>query len=157
MSAKEQFLKKLHSRNPPHGSFNNKAQADIAAFRQAMMQLQDDIGEWLEGTGIELKSFSVSLIELLSSESPFSIHGMSLHYENRVIRFTPVFLYGHGVTGCVEVILVAGGESSVLCRLFMRSTESSDWTYAFVNHSAGQRAAFGEDAFFEVITPLLPV
>jgi hypothetical protein len=33
MSAKEQFLKKLHSRNAPQGErFNNKAQADIAAF-----------------------------------------------------------------------------------------------------------------------------
>lgn len=155
MSAKEQFLKKLHSRNAPQGSFNNKAQADIAAFRQAMMQLQDNVGEWLEGTGIESRTFTVSLVELLTSEGAFSIHGMTLHYENKVIKFTPAFLYGQGVTGCVDVHLVVGGQNFDICRLFMRSAESAGWTYTRLSNFSGQRSTFDEEAFFTVISPLV--
>lgn len=157
MSAKARFLQKLQDTRAQAGHYATKGLADMAEFRRCLGELRENTEAWLAGTGICIADGQCTLTEMLISNAAFPIPCFALHYENREVKFTPLFLYGQGVTGCVEVTLVAGGESSVLCRLFMRSTESSDWTYAFVNHSAGQRAAFGEDAFFEVITPLLPV
>ncbi|WP_157032539.1 hypothetical protein [Erwinia typographi] len=72
------------------------------------------------------------------------------------MKFTPAFLYGQGVTGCVDVTLVITGEVRALCRLFMRTAESQYWTYTPANLTCGQRQTLDEEAFFTVIAPLLP-
>ena len=121
MSAKERFLKKLQDSQPRTGSFENKGQADIAEFRQRITLLQENIEEWLEGTGIRVESTTVSLVECLIGGKSFSIPGIRLTYEDSQVTFTPVFLYGQGVTGCVETSLCTQGRVTVLCRLFMRA------------------------------------
>jgi len=156
MSAKARFLQKLQDAQPSANNYATTGLADMAEFRQRLDKLRDNIETWLAGTGIHIADVQCTLTEILISNTAFPISCFALHYENRVVKFTPVFLYGQGVTGCVEVTLVVGGQSSALCRLFMRSAERSDWTYAFINKSAGQRSAFGEDAFFTVIDDLLP-
>lgn len=94
MSAKERFLKKLQDKQPGRNVFENRAQADIAEFQQQMNQLQEKMETWLTGTGIQTQSTSVSLVELLIGGKTFSIPGIQLQYENRMVKFTPVFLYG---------------------------------------------------------------
>ena len=155
MSAKEQFLKKLHSKQPPEGCFRNQAQADIAEFRQSMVQLQDDISKWLEGTGIEIRSFTVSLNELLISEGAFALTGVALCYGDRIIKFAPAFLYGQSVTGCVDVTLYHGVNPQLIYRLFMRSSDGPFWTYSRLEGQAGHRRPFDEEAFFSMIGSLL--
>ncbi|WP_312628999.1 hypothetical protein [Scandinavium sp.] len=155
MSAKEQFLKKLQSMQAPAGCFKNQAQADIAEFRQSMVQLQDNIGEWLEGTGIEIRSFTVSLNELLISEGAFTLTGVALCYGNRIIKFTPAFLYGQSVTGCVDVTLYHGVKPQLIYRLFMRSSDGPFWTYSIHEGQAGHRRPFDEETFFSMIGCLL--
>ncbi|QMR43055.1 hypothetical protein [Klebsiella aerogenes] len=156
MSAKARFLQKLQDAQPSANNYATKGLADMAEFRQRLGELRENIETWLAGTGIRIADVQCTLTEILISSAAFPITCFALHYENRIVKFTPVFLYGQGVTGCVEVTLVGGGKSSVLCRLFMRSAERSDWSYAFINKSAGQRSSFGEDAFFAVLDALLP-
>lgn len=156
MSAKARFLQKLqdkHSRTDPNAS---KGQADLAAFCQRLGALQESIETWLAETGITLINRHCALTEMLISNSAFTVPCFELHYENREVKFTPVFLYGQGVTGCVDVTLVASKQASALCRLFMRSAESPNWTYTPAREPGGQRVAFDEEAFFTVIAPLLP-
>lgn len=156
MSAKARFLQKLQDAQPQACTYATKGLADMAEFRLRLGELRKNIETWLAGTGIHIVDIQCTLTEMLISNVAFPIPSFALHYESRVVKFTPVFLYGQGVTGCVEVTLVVGGKSTALCRLFMCSAERSDWTYAFINKSAGQRSAFGEDAFFAVLDALLP-
>ncbi|KAB8310436.1 MULTISPECIES: hypothetical protein [Rahnella] len=155
MSAKERFLKKLQDKQPGRNVFENRAQADIAEFQQQMSQLQEKMETWLTGTGIQTQSTSVSLVELLIGGKTFSIPGIQLQYENRMVKFTPVFLYGQGVTGCVEASLCGEGIPTSLCRLFMRSTEQNHWTWRPAGWSTQPGGVFSEDVFFNMIEGLL--
>ncbi len=156
MSAKERFLKKLQDSQPRSGSFDNKGQADIAEFRQRMSELHENMEEWLTDTGIRLESTSVSLVECLIGGKSFSVPGIQLQYEDRKVKFTPVFLYGQGVTGCVEASLCTQGGVTVLCRLFMQAGENRHWTWRPANAFTGPGGTFDEDAFFELVGRLLP-
>ena len=156
MSAKERFLKKLQDSQPRTGSFENKGQADIAEFRQRISLLQENMEEWLEGTGIRIEGTTISLVECLMGGKSFSVPGIRLFYEDRQVKFTPVYLYGQGVTGCVEASLCIQGRVTVLCRLFMRAGENRDWTWRPANPFTGPERAFSEDAFFALIEGLLP-
>ena len=156
MSAKERFLKKLQDAQPLCGALENKGQADIAEFRLRMSQLQETMEAWLDGTGIRIESTAVSLVECLIGGRVFSVPGIQLHYENRRVSFTPAFLYGQGVTGCVDVSLCTEGSVNPLCRLFMRTGENRDWTWRPAGNSTSPGGAFSEDAFFGMVESLLP-
>lgn len=156
MSAKARFLQKLQDARPQASSHATKGLADMAEFRQRLGELRENIETWLAGAGIHIADTQCLLTEILISNAAFPIPCFALHYENRVIKFTPVFLYGQGVTGCVEATLIVGEQSSALCRLFMRSAESAEWTCTSACKPAGRRAAFDEDTFFAVIDALLP-
>ncbi|MDW8845551.1 hypothetical protein SD961_06500 [Erwinia sp. MMLR14_017] len=156
MSAKSQFLKKLQSRQIAPASFSSKSQIDIATFRLRMEQLQEQMDEWLVGTGLNMEKLTVPVTDLLVEGGAFNISAIVLSYENRAIKFLPIFLYSQGVTGGVEITLHAGGGVTTLGRLFMRAGNVSDWT--FNPHSTLPRAGriFDEDTFFRLITSLLP-
>jgi hypothetical protein len=156
MSAKAQFLKKLQDQQPRRRDFDSKSEADIADLRLRMGELQETMDTWLTDTGIRLESHDVMLSDLLVGGKTFTVAALSLHYDNRAIKFTPVFLYGQGVTGCVEVTLCVPGRITPVYRLFMRSSENSDWTCSPVGIPGARRSAFGEEAFFEIIAGLLP-
>jgi hypothetical protein len=98
MSAKARFLKKLQEQHPRSVAFDTKAEADIATFRQRISQLQESMETWLNGTEIRTEATTTSLIEFLIGGSTFSVPGITLHYGKRSIGFTPIFLYGQGVT-----------------------------------------------------------
>lgn len=108
-----------------------------------------------EGDDISLECTSVPLTDLLVDSRAFEIPGIQLHYEKRTIKFTPLFLYGQDVTGCVEVSLCADGRLIPLSRLFMRSGKSTDWTYTLSGGSSWSRCDFGEEAFFMMLDGLL--
>ncbi|MCS2164192.1 hypothetical protein [Scandinavium manionii] len=154
MSAKAQFLQKLQDQQPRRATFDTKAETDIAAFRQRISLLHESMDEWLAGTEIRTEATATSLIEFLIGGTAFSIPGITLHYAQRSIRFTPIFLYGQGVTGCIEVCLPADGKP--LYRLFMRSGEQDNWTWCPAGMQNGNPARFDEEAFFTMIAPLLP-
>ncbi|MBB1199804.1 hypothetical protein EGM70_05750 [Enterobacteriaceae bacterium 89] len=153
MSAKDRFLQKLQDNKARNGPFASKHEADIAEFRTRMAQLQEEVEQWLTGTGISVEGTSVSLVELLAGSETFSVPGFTLRYENRTIRFAPVFLYGQGVTGCVEVSLLKSGKVMPLQRLFMRSESHSSWTCSAPDSLS--RTSFSEDAFFAMIEELV--
>jgi len=156
MSAKAQFLKKLQAQRPRSTAFDTKAEADIATFRQRISLLQESMETWLVGTEIRTEATAISMIEFLIGGSAFSVPGIALHYAQRSIQFSPVFLYGQGVTGCIEVCLTADGKISPLYRLFMRCGEQDNWTWCPAGAQNGNPARFDEEAFFTMIAPLLP-
>lgn len=156
MSAKSQFLKKMQDQHPRNETFDTKAEADIAAFRQRIIQLQGSIETWLNGMDIRTEATTISLIEFLIGGSAFSVPGITLHYGKRSIRFTPIFLYGRGVTGCIEVCLYASDVVCPLYRLFMRSGEQNGWTGCPAGVLSGNPGRFDEETFFTIIIPLLP-
>ncbi|QMM55222.1 hypothetical protein HVX06_22070 (plasmid) [Enterobacter sp. RHB15-C17] len=156
MSAKAQFLKKLQDQQSRRRDFDSKSEADIAGWRLRMGELQENMDAWLTDTGISIASHDVALSDLLVGRKTFNVPALSLHYDDREIKFTPVFLYGQGATGCVEVSLCVLGRVAPQFRLFMRCSESLDWTCSPVGVPGARRSAFSEDAFFEMITGLLP-
>jgi len=156
MSAKEKFLQKLKAQRPRSGEYKNRGLADIAEFRQRMGLLHEEMESWLRETGIGIASVPVSLTELLVGAEAFSVPGIMLRFDKRMMKFTPVFLYGQGVTGCVEVTVCVDGNATPLCRLFMRSGNDVNWTGKPAGASAGSRHSFGEDEFFTLLEHLLP-
>lgn len=156
MSVKSQFLEKLQTRQPAPVSFTSKTQADIAEFRLRMAQLQEQIEAWLVGTGLNVEAFTVSVTDLLVGGGAFEVQGIILRYENRAITFTPLFLYGQGVTGCVAVNLCAGGNESPLCRLFMRAGRHDEWCCTRLDTLSGPVRELDEETFFATLEGLLP-
>lgn len=153
MSAKMQFLTKLQARKEPLRGSKNRNQADIAEFSLRMEQLQEQFSGWLTGTGVTPELSDVLLSDLLVEGRVFKVPGISLCYENRMIKFTPLFLYAQGVTGGVEVSLHAESTVTMLGRLFMRAGHVKHWTFTQQN---GAVCTFDEEVFFEVIAGLLP-
>lgn len=156
MSAKAQFLKKLQASQTGLSQPTSRGQADMAEFRQRMIQLQETIEGWLEQTGIRVESTEVPLVELLLGAGAFRISGIRIHYQERLVTFTPSFLYGQGVTGCVDITLYAQGDRRSLGRLFMRSCDAPDWTYMPSVSPGSRRVTFCEPVFFELLDSLLP-
>lgn len=153
MSAKMQFLTKLQARKEPLRGSKNRNQADIAEFRLRMEQLQEQFSGWLTGTGVAPELSDVLLSDLLVEGRVFKVPGISLCYEDRMIKFTPLFLYAQGVTGRVEVSLHAESTVTALGRLFMRAGHVKHWTFTQQN---GPVCTFDEEVFFDVIAGLLP-
>jgi hypothetical protein len=63
-----------------------------------MGQLQETMERWLTDTGISAEAVSVLLVEFLIGGRAFNVPGIHLRYENRMMKFTPVFLYGQGLS-----------------------------------------------------------
>ncbi|HAV1831685.1 TPA: hypothetical protein JG914_004527 [Enterobacter hormaechei subsp. steigerwaltii] len=154
MSAKARFLNKLQDHKARN--FDNRADADIAAFRQRVSQLQDTMESWLGGTQIRINTFSTSVVEFLIGGGAFSISGIELCYQQQSIRFKPVFLYGLGVTGCVEASLCRAGLNNPLYCLFMRNEYQDTWSWLPAGTISRQSSLFDEETFFMMIEPLLP-
>ncbi|WP_330985508.1 MULTISPECIES: hypothetical protein [Enterobacterales] len=155
MTAKAQFLKKLQEQKSRKGASTGSNQADITEFRQRIGELQENMEAWLAGTGIGIESTAVSLIEYLIGGKAFNVPGILLRYENKTVEFTPVFLYGQGVTGCMEVIFCADRNSTSAYRLFMRSSENTRWTWGPTGPGWMPRCEFNEDVFFDMVSRLL--
>lgn len=156
MSVKSQFLKKLQTRQPAPASFVSKSQADIAEFRLRIGQLQEQMDEWLMDTGLNVEPFTASVTDLLVKGGPFEIVGILLRYDDRVVKFVPVFLYGQGVTGCVEITFHNGRLVTPLGRLFMRSGMVKNWTFTPPGALSRLGQSFDESTFFNLIFALLP-
>ena len=155
MLAKTLFLKKLQAQQATAGDVNSKSGADIAAFRSEMAQLQENIAGWLFDTGIAPESSLNRVSDSLIPGGSFSVQGITLRYEKRAITFTPLFLYGHGVTGCVELSLHADGKTIPLSRLFMRAGKYSNWCCTRVGSLSLPEHAFDEEIFFGILDTLL--
>lgn len=156
MSLKSQFIKKLQTRPSAPASSVSKSQTDIAEFRLRITQLQDQMDTWLAGTGLNVETRSVSVTDLLVKGGGFEIDGITLCYDDRSVKFMPVFLYGQGVAGCVEVTFHTGGHVTSLGRLFMRSGTASDWTFTLPGALSRSGKSFDESTFFGLILALLP-
>ncbi len=156
MSVKSQFLKKMRARRSIPVSFSSKSQVDIAEFRLRMTQLQEQMDAWLVDTGLNVEAFTVSVTDLLVEGGAFEISGIILRYDDRAVKFTPVFLYGQGGTGCVDATFNNGEEVIPQGRLFMRSATANNWTFAPPGFLAQTGQHFDESAFFGLILALLP-
>ncbi|MGX5100590.1 hypothetical protein [Enterobacter cloacae] len=156
MSIKSQFLKKLQARQAAPALPGSKSQMDIAEFRLRMEQLQTQMDEWLTGTGLNVEPLTVSVPDLLVEGGAFDISGIVLRYDSRVVKFMPIFLYGQGVAGCVEVCFCSGENVISQGRLFMRVGGVSNWIYTPPDTSPQAGQPFDEGFFFGLILSLLP-
>lgn len=156
MSVKSQFLERLQARQPAPASSLNKTQADIAEFRLRMTQLQEQMDAWLVGTGLNVETLSTSVMDLLVDGGAFEIAALVLRIDDRFVTFVPAFLYGQGVTGCVEATFHDGRHTTSLGRLFMRSGMVNNWTFIPPGALSPSGQGFDESTFFGLILALLP-
>ncbi len=152
MSAKERFLQKLQPLPPV--PFSARVKADILEFGQRLEQLQKMMDSWLVGTGIKTTRQPVSLVDLLAGRAAFSLPRITVIYDQRKMLFTPVFLYGHGVTGGIEVALSAEGSMTTTGRLYMKAGAQKAWSFTLNNSTTPERLT--EEAFFSLIESLIP-
>lgn len=156
MSVKSQFLEKLQLRQSAPALSVSKSQADIAEFRLRMTQLQEQMDAWLVGTGLNVETLSTSGMDLLVDGGAFDIAAFVLRIDDRSVKFVPAFLYGQGVTGCVETAFYDGGLITPLGRLFMRSETVNNWTFSPPGALSRSGQSFDESTFFNLILALLP-
>ena len=91
MSVKSQFLEKLQAREPAPILSTSKTQADIAAFRLRMVQLQEQMDAWLVGTGLNVETFIVSVTDLLAADGTFELVAITLRYDDRSVNLSRYF------------------------------------------------------------------
>ncbi|WP_447088796.1 hypothetical protein ACOTR2_02095 [Enterobacter asburiae] len=156
MSVKSQFLDKLQTRQSAPASSVSKSQADIAEFCLRMTQLKEQMDVWLEGTGLSVEAYSTSVTDLLVENGTFEITALALRIDDRSVKFVPAFLYGQGVTGCVEATFHDGRYTTSLGRLFMRSGRVNNWTFTPSGALCPSGQGFDESTFFGLILALLP-
>ncbi|WP_275257276.1 hypothetical protein [Citrobacter koseri] len=156
MSVKSQFLEKLQTRQSAPASSVSKSQTDIAEFRLRMAQLQEQMDAWLVGTGLNVETNNTPVTDLLVEGGTFEITALVLRIEDRSVKFVPAFLYGQGVTGCVEVNFHDGRHTTSLGRLFMRSGMVNNWTFIPPGVLSSPGQGFDESTFFGLILALLP-
>lgn len=156
MSVKSQFLEKLQTRQSAPASSVSKSQTDIAEFRLRMAQLQEQMDAWLVGTGLNVETVSTSVTDLLVEGRVFDIATLVLRIDDRSVKFVPAFLYGQGVTGCVEATFHDGRYTTSLGRLFMRSGTVNNWTFVPPGALSSSGQGFDESTFFGLILALLP-
>ncbi|WP_050861778.1 hypothetical protein [Enterobacter kobei] len=156
MSVKSQFLDKLQTRQSAPASSVSKSQADIAEFCLRMTQLKEQMDVWLEGTGLSVEAYSTSVTDLLVEGGAFNITALVLRIDDRSVKFVPAFLYGQGVTGCVEATFHDGRYTTSLGRLFMRSGRVNNWTFTPSGALCPSGQGFDESTFFGLILALLP-
>ena len=156
MSVKSKFPEKLQTRQSASALSVGKSQTDIAEFCQRMVQLQEQMDAWLEGTGLSVEAYSTSVTDLLVEGGAFDIASLVLRIDDRSVKFVPAFLYGRGVTGGVEVIFHNGGLVTPLGRLFMRSGTVNNWTFVPPGALSPSGQGFDESTFFGLILALLP-
>ncbi|MEB2420599.1 hypothetical protein [Citrobacter sp. R-1.5.2] len=156
MSVKSQFLEKLQTRQSAPAASVSKTQADIAEFCLRMTQLQEQMDAWLESTGLSVEAYSTSVTDLLVEGRVFDIDALVLRIDDRSVKFVPVFLYGQGVTGCVEATFHNGRLVTPLGRLFMRSGTVNNWTFTPPGALSPSGQSFDESIFFGLILALLP-
>lgn len=156
MSVKSQFLDKLQARQSAPASSVSKSQADIAEFCLRMTQLKEQMDVWLEGTGLSVEAYSTSVTDLLVENGTFEITALALRIDDRSVKFVPAFLYGQGVTGCVEATFHDGRYTTSLGRLFMRSGRVNNWTFTPSGALCPSGQGFDESTFFGLILALLP-
>ncbi|EPC9790279.1 hypothetical protein ACR3Z7_003406 [Klebsiella variicola] len=156
MSVKSQFLDKLQTRQSAPASSVSKSQADIAEFCLRMTQLKEQMDVWLEGTGLSVEAYSTSVTDLLVENGTFEITALVLRIDDRSVKFVPAFLYGQGVTGCVEATFHDGRYTTSLGRLFMRSGRVNNWTFTPSGALCPSGQGFDESTFFGLILALLP-
>ncbi|WP_320741283.1 hypothetical protein [Enterobacter sp. 166D1] len=156
MSVKSQFLDKLQTRQSAPASSVSKSQADIAEFCLRMTQLKEQMDVWLEGTGLSVEAYSTSVTDLLVENGTFEINALALRIDDRSVKFVPAFLYGQGVTGCVEATFHDGRYTTSLGRLFMRSGRVNNWTFTPSGALCPSGQGFDESTFFGLILALLP-
>lgn len=156
MSVKSQFLQKLRERQSAPEHFSSKSQADIALFRLRMDLLYQQMDSWLAESGLIPETQTVLVSDLLADSRVFELHEISVSYEQRIVRFTPLFLYGQGVTGCTEVTLNAEGGMTSLGRLFMQTGHPGGWVFNPQSTLTRSGLIFDEEAFFRLIACLLP-
>lgn len=111
---------------------------------------------WLVGTGLNVETLSTSVMDLLVEGGAFEIDALVLRIDDRSVKFVPVFLYGQGVTGCVEVTFHNGRLMTPLGRLFMRSGTVNNWSFTPAGTLSRPGRRFDESAFFNLILVLLP-
>lgn len=155
MSVKSQFLDKLQARQPAPASSVSKTQADIAEFRLRMAQLQEQMDAWLVGTGLNVETHNTPVTDLLVEGGAFDITALVLRIDDRSVKFVPAFLYGQGVTGCVEATFHNGGLVTPLGRLFMRSGTVNNWSFTPAGALSLSALGFDESTFFGLIIALL--
>ena len=126
--------------------------------------LSDDGGEEnVQLTFQSMKDFTpeqvaaqIYVLDLLVEGGAFDISGIVLRYGNRAVKFMPIFLYGQGVAGCVEVTFFSGYSSISQGRLFMRVGSVYDWIFTPPDTSPQSGQLFDEGVFFGLILALLP-
>ncbi|HDH0696935.1 TPA: hypothetical protein PIP11_000627 [Klebsiella aerogenes] len=156
MSVKSQFLEKLQTRQSAPASSVSKSQVDIAEFRLRMAQLQEQMDAWLVGTGLNVETLNAAVTDLLVEGGRFDIVALVLRIDDRSVKFVPAFLYGQGVTGCVEATIHNEGLVTPLGRLFMRSGTVNHWTFIPPGTLSPSGQGFDESTFFGLILALLP-
>lgn len=156
MSVKLHFLQKLREQQSAPENSTSKSQADIALFRQRMEQLYQQMDSWLAGSGLILQTQAVLVTDLLADSRVFELSDISVGYQQRIVRFTPLFLYGQGVKGCTEVTLQAEGGMTSLGRLFMRAGNPCGWIFNPQTTATQPGTIFDEEAFFRLMACLLP-
>ncbi|MBT2092358.1 type VI secretion system lipoprotein TssJ [Enterobacter bugandensis] len=114
-----------------------------------MQLLQDD-------TGLNVSTVSASVSDLLVEGGAFEISGIVLRYDGRAVKFMPIFLYGQGVAGCVEVTFCSGENVISQGQLFMRVGRGSDWIFTPPDTPSRSGQLFDEGIFFGLILALLP-
>lgn len=102
------------------------------------------------------RSLNTTVTDLLVEGGKFDIATLVLRIDDRSVKFVPTFLYGQGVTRCVEATFHKRGLVTPLGRLFMRYGMVNKWTLLRQGLYPVMGRFLMKARFFGLILALLP-
>lgn len=160
MSARERFFKKVQQ-NKVLPRNEGPVEADIRAFCQRMDELSEQIGEWLEGAGIDivlsrkyLSDLSTVGVSLNSGASRYEVTTIRLENGLRSVSITPEQLYKCGEKGCATLTVDVPDRPAGKQTLFLSMAPDEGWFIRGEHQNYRNRVLLTEENFFQAIDSL---
>lgn len=166
MSAKDAFFQKIQDNKAAQQSQEDKVRQDIQNFRTGMVQLTQQIQQWLDGSGVEVTITDIdfqdetliTMEERIRNLSHYSNVIMKIKNNNKTAVISPLGVYGGGAIGWASLIIDNPSQAPRQEKYILRmSDEDNTWSIRQDRTPMGnmlENIQLTEDIFFQVISSL---
>lgn len=166
MSAKNAFFQKIQENKATQQSQEEKVKQDIQKFRTGMVQLTQQIQQWLDGSGVEVTVADISfqddtlitMEERIRNLSYYTNVIMKIKNNNKTATISPLGVYGGGAVGWASLLIDNPSQAPRQEKYILRmSGEDNTWSIRQDRTPTGsmlENIQLTEEIFFQVISSL---
>ncbi|KKW49276.1 hypothetical protein XB02_18975 [Pantoea ananatis] len=166
MQIRDAFFESMNKKDGPEEIHAERVRKDIAAFRTGLAELTENIGRWMQGTGIKTAFTETTLYDDTVTQFPenradgsYVVPRLSLTKGKKIAVIKAEWLYGFGVTGCVSLTTLAPRRlpQHAGFLIYMRTSEQqkAGWTIVRDNMLRQNASLLTEENFTDAVKLIL--